>query len=138
MKAWGITSEELEQALQTVNGAGYYDGNLRWKRSPEASGRAFAFTLTVNRSEKRGARRSNTGRRIAAACWHAHRDMFRAIFAINPEARIKSATADYRGVDHFEATFEATGYQNIGSMAQPMQHREACECWQDGNDYNGS
>jgi hypothetical protein len=106
----------------------HYGGNIIFKRLPERVGRAVAFTLTVRRSDEAGARRSATGRRIAAACWHAHRDVLRAIFGVAPNSRVKTAFADYRGVADFEDKFEDTGNSNIGSIVDRVDYRQACEC----------
>lgn len=129
MIARNVTHGELTQAMEDVNGPDYtYGGNLRFKNGPTILGRRFRFTLTVNDSSGEGGRRSNTGRKIAAACWHAHRDFFRALYAINPKASIKSALAEYFDAEDFEENFEETGDRDIGSIMVPQIVREACEC----------
>ena len=67
-------------------------------------------------------------RRIHAVCWHGHRDWMRALFALDPDARIKTAMADYRESDGFERVFPATGDRNIGSQMHPLIYRDACYC----------
>ena len=69
-----------------------------------------------------------TGRRIHAVCWHGHRDFLRALFTRTPMAIVVTAVAQYRGRDHFEISFVATGAQNIGSQAYPRRLDRACEC----------
>ena len=127
MKLWNVSTDNLVRIVETVSD-GHYDGNLIFKRAPERVGRAVSFTLTVAKSTDKGGRRSNTGRRIAAACWHAHRDVMSAIFAIFPDARLKTAKADYRDKDDFEVKFESTGHDNIGSQFEPLTYCHACEC----------
>lgn len=126
-----VTEHELTQAMRDVNKE--YGRNLRFKNGPTCEGRGFRFTLTVNTSAGQGGRRSNTGRKIAAACWHAHRDYFRALYKLNPSAVIKSALATYEGSADFEAQFEATGDRNIGSAFEPQSMRTACECSENDN-----
>lgn len=126
MIAKNTTPADLAQAMRDVNAE--YNHNLRFKRGPEVYGRGFRFTLTVKNSASIGARRSHQGRRIAAACWHAHRDYFRALYKLSPSAVISSALATYDGADDFEETFPGTGYRNIGSQAEPMSMHDACEC----------
>jgi hypothetical protein len=43
----------------------------------------------------------------------------RALFAIDPHARLRTGMAFYDGAEGFEATYPATAYKNIGSMMAP-------------------
>jgi len=126
MKVWGVTVEEVRSAVAVAALA--YDRNIVFKREPEKDGRAVRFTLTVANSRNKGSRMSHTGRRIAACCWHGHRDVMLAIFARNPDARVKTALADYRGMVDFADKYPATGYTNIGSQCDPMDIQDACNC----------
>lgn len=115
-------------------------------------GRAWNFRLALRSGVKRGRNHKyqrmsagyNAGeRRVAAVCWHGHRDFMRAIYRRDPDARIKSAFADYRGSEEFEQKFPTTGDRNIGSMYYPTLAREACTCGHDEwdvetRDYIGS
>jgi hypothetical protein len=120
MKAKNITNEEMEKALKQVNKE--YKGNIVWKRSPEKSGNFLNFTLTVADSNKPGSRRSAEGRRIAAACWHAHGYLFEAMIKIAPNVIIKSMDKTI--------TAEGGNWQdmNIGSNYNPLYASEACNC----------
>lgn len=89
------------------------------------------FVLRVRLSKGPGARRSGSGRRTVAACWHAHRDVMMDIFAAAPDARLTSALADYRGAADFAASFPATGHHNVGSMMEPAAIANCCECAED-------
>lgn len=130
MKIWGLTEDQLYEALD--NASYPYGHNLRFKRYPEKRGRAYICTLTVVNSHKRGSRRSldykGDVRRVAAACWHAHRDFMEWCFLMNPDARIQTMLADYRGLEDFQVFFPVTAGQNIGSIAQPLAISEACNC----------
>lgn len=75
-----------------------------------------------------GARRSSSGMRTVAACWHAHRDILRAVFEAFPRATIVTAMARYDGLEGFEATYPSTAYRNIGSMMQPATMPTLCDC----------
>ena len=94
-------------------------------RNVRREGRGVAFVIRPL-SEKYK-RRSHTGRRVHAVCWHGHRDFYRAIFEAAPDAVIITARARYNGADHFEQTYEQTD-GNIGSQAQPMYYSDACDC----------
>ena len=126
MRIKGITTQQLYQAVQTASKE--YDGNIRFKREPEAIGNFLHFTLTVNNSREHGGRISHSGRRVAALCWHGHRDVMREIFKLAPDALLITALARYEGIEGFEDLFEETGYRNIGSMYAPMDMCEACHC----------
>ena len=127
MKARNIKAETIDRVVRAVSDE-LYDGNITFKRAPEKYGRAIRFTLTVLDSSAIGSRRSNTGRRICAACWHAHRDIMRTLFAIVPNMGIQSASADYWGRVDFEDKFARTGCINIGSEAVPIEYQDACNC----------
>ena len=120
MKAKNITREEMEKALKMVNKK--YKKNIVWKRDPEKSGNFLNFTLTVVDSNKVGSRRSAEGRRISAACWHVHGDLFEAMIEIAPDVIIKS----------LDKTITAEGGNwedmNIGSFCYPLMVSEACNC----------
>jgi hypothetical protein len=78
---------------------------------------------------------ADSERRVAAVCWHGHYSFMRHLLALHPDARIKSAIGDYRGLAGFLATAPETGYRNIGSQVYPVQMREACFCADYGRDY---
>ena len=73
-------------------------------------------------------RESNSGRRIAAVCWHGFRDYFRAVFEIVPTAKFTTVLDTWDGSEDFEDRFVASGYKNWGSMYAPMYACEACRC----------
>lgn len=127
MRIKGISEQRLRFAVESVSSL-QYDGNIVFKREPDKKGNFLHFTLTVLDSAGPGGRRSHTGRRVAAACWHAHRDIMQAIFQLEPDALLITAFARYEGQYNFRDTFEATGYNNIGSIAQPLYMRDACTC----------
>jgi hypothetical protein len=126
MKAWGVTIDEVRAAVTVASIK--YDGNIVFKREPERDGKAVRFTLTVKNSRNPGSRMSPSGRRIAAACWHVNRDVMKGMLAYNNDCRIKTAIADYRGLDDFNDKYPATGYTNIGSQMEPVDFQDACNC----------
>lgn len=108
-----------------------YEGNVTLAYSPEAlnkRGDRIRARLAVASSRASGARRSWNGRRMPCACWHAYRDVMYAVYAINPEATIRTGMAVYRGLDGFERDYPGTGSQNIGSVFSPAFMPELCEC----------
>jgi hypothetical protein len=122
--------ERVKQAIEIANTN--YEGNLKLGgpnsgRKWDASGNP-QFTLGVHDSKGRGARRSQDGRRIAAACWHAHRDTLRALFLLEPTAIVKTAMATYKGLSGFEETFPDTYHKNSGSIMNPVEYGSLCEC----------
>jgi len=119
MIAKKATMQEMEQGLKALNEK--YDGNIRFKRI-EQQGNNIRFTLTVCDSSKKGARRGFTGKRLAAACWHAHGDYFEALLSINNNIEIRAGT---KVIDKFGGNWQDW---NIGSLMQPLYYSEACDC----------
>lgn len=80
--------------------------------------------------QRAGFRVGKNGRRVIvnAVCWHGHRDFFRQLYYRCPEAIVKTGLATYNGAEHFERTFAATGYVNIGSQMSPLAAADACSC----------
>lgn len=123
------TAAQLYEAVDLTSKD--YNSNVRFKNGPDPvnqKGTGHRLTLTVHASGKMGGRRSHSGRKVAAACWHVHRDFMRHLYRLAPDAVIQSALATYRGSEDFENTFEATGDRNMGSAFEPCAVRNACEC----------
>ena len=130
MKAWTVTPEQVEMAarevglrLRGISRAGKTD------RSP------LSFTLGLDTAQRREdgslpyqrVSLSGNGRRVAAVCWHGHRDFMVALFDECPAMRLKSALADYRGEQDFEDKFEDTrGTGNGWNVG--LSYGEACTC----------
>lgn len=92
------------------------------------AGTGYTGRIVALDSRGPGARRSSSGRRMTAACWHAFRDTFRAILVADPDAVIVTAMARYDGRDGFERTYPATGSRNVGSQASSAYMPELCDC----------
>lgn len=131
------TVEEFNAAVVVANLR--YEGNLQPLIGTAHSKRRFnARVVLVNtgyqlglkdtRALAPGQRRSGSGRRCNAVCWHGYRDVLIALFDINPEARVYTALSKYRGKAEFWQNFPATGDQNIGSMIAPLCIADACDC----------
>lgn len=117
----GAGAEEIRTALLTANG--YFEDNLLFKRFEfvglTRDGREKCrVTLTVEDSSKPGARRSYSGRRIAAACWHAHGTFF---------DNLPEGTEIETGGGKFRAGDPWVDYQ-VGSDFRPAHASELCEC----------
>jgi hypothetical protein len=117
-----VNLDDLDWALATVNGL--FNNNVRWRRSPEwlnnsrGKGSSYRCTLTVWDSGEEGGRRSASGRRVAAACWHIYGAFFDAL----PGHAVISAN----GVNHRPGdTWED---RNIGGQWAPFYYSDACEC----------
>ena len=118
MIARGVTREQLEQAAANVG----VDVSRRLR--PE--GRGFRFTLSLIGERYR--RKSHTGRRIAAVCYHGHYAFMEALFQQVPTAVIVSSMMRYDGVEDFWYNAAHAGSRNVGSIAVPMSYDEACYC----------
>jgi hypothetical protein len=122
----GATLADFEAAVAKVSAD--YDGNLVVHRDSYQSGSLVRARIGLASSREPGARRSWTGRRIPAACWHAYRDVLAALFDQCPAARVRTALAVYRGREGFERHYPATAYVNVGSQMQPAHMPELCDC----------
>lgn len=125
MKATKVSPEVLTKAMIEANAS--YNGNLTFNRF-DVGKNHVNFTLRVNSSKGAGHRVGHSGKRLVAACWHAHRDFLASLFTLAPNAKVVSCKAKYDGKDGFEASFERTGNDNIGSVFQPLCYADACEC----------
>lgn len=118
-----VTQEQIEQALNVVNGK--YDGNILFNRC-ERSGRRWAVTLRTKVKSKRnnddGVKRGYSGRLTTSACWHVHGDFLDALMIIEPEVEIKSLgrTINVNGGNWHD--------WNAGSIIYPQYMSEMCDC----------
>lgn len=129
MRVKGMTEQQVKDIVSKVS-AQSYEGNLTIKDSQDHSTSRTnhaTFTLRVHSSRGSGARRSWNDRRTVSACWHAHWDVFRAMFDTYPDAVIRTSMATYTA-DTFEDRAESTRYQNVGSMMSPAYMADLCEC----------
>lgn len=129
MRMSGITLADLTKAVEIANVT--YDGNLKVHQDAHQVGvRKFTTIgrVTCVKSRKPGSRMSWSGRHTPTTCWHAYRDVLRALFVINPEAVITTKMAQYRGIEGFEENYPRTADQNIGSLFAPAYMPELCDC----------
>jgi hypothetical protein len=119
------TGFDIGKALEDTNIE--FDSNIRFKRFDYAGktrqgGDKWNVTLTVHDSRAKGGRRSRSGRRIAAACWHAY-GTFRDNLPDGTE--VISNTAKGRDVEHPGDPWQDW---NIGSDYYPFYYSDACDC----------
>lgn len=132
-----LPADDIRAIVDTV-GDDAYAGNLAVtgdgiRTTVRRDGRYdHRMALTTRDSSQPGARRSWSGRRSRATCWHAFRDMFAVIMTRDPAAVIRTGMATYRGADSFLELFPATADANVGSMVQPAILADLCDCEADG------
>ena len=127
MKVWGLTAFQIEDAILTVSDR--YARNIEPMEYADV-GRAIRVKLGVKSSRAPGAS-FKRGRRISALCWHGFRDVIARLFK-DGATRVQTVMADYRGLADFEAKFPATGHVNVGSMTEPLEAQDACQCHRTG------
>jgi hypothetical protein len=112
-----IYSDEqtIREALDNVNRV--FDNNIKFKRL-DVRRNHCVVTLGVISSKEAGSRRSHIGRRIAAACWHAHGHLFDWL---PPDTKIVSLGRKFTAGDPWHNW-------NVGSQFQPIQMSETCDC----------
>ena len=132
-----LTADDIRAIVDTV-GADAYAGNLAVtgdgiRTETRRDGRhSHRVALTTRDSSQPGARRSWSGRRSRATCWHAFRDVFAVIMTRDPAAVVRTGMATYNGAAGFLELFPATGEANISSVAQPAILADLCTCEADG------
>jgi len=122
-----FSREQLEAALAVVNVR--YSGNVRiihgtvakaWRR----------FTLRVISSKGPGAKISMTSfadRRSVAACWHAHGDLFDALWNLEGGS-VGAYYIEAGRVGRMHGRGDNWQDFNIGSQFRPIQFSQSCEC----------
>ena len=111
VKIWGLTEGEIKAAVSEAGLTVWGDWTGKGHLAKE--GRALHVRLCVDKTkprdeagllpwQKRGRDfPGRRGRRLPYVTWEGHREFMRIVFRDHPEARIKSAIADYRGRDDF-------------------------------------
>lgn len=136
MKVWNATEDQIRQAIRETGLKVYGEwSDYGTGNGIERDGRALRFRLSIDTAQTRDAdgflpyqRQSanpSIRRKLAAVCWHGHRDFMRALFRLAPDARIKTALADYRGADDFERKYRQT-YGNGNHYN--LSYGQACNC----------
>lgn len=135
MEAWGFNIADVQRAANelglSVTGQDRTPGRGGVERCSfvlklDTGSRREDGSLPFQRVSMVGNHLGNH-RRIAAVCWHGHRDLMRLLFERHPDARLKSALADYRGAEDFDrkylGTRGSTNAYNVG-----LSYGEACTC----------
>jgi hypothetical protein len=138
----GITREQFTDAV--AKAAVLYDGNLRPLFGTDYSRTRFSARVVLGQTayqmgirdtsvlapaQRRSAMTHHGGgRRINAVCWHGYRDVLRELFAINPDARVYTMLASYKGRHGFEANYPRTAEHNVGSAMNPAHMPDLCDC----------
>ena len=129
MLTWGWNEHEIRDAIRHVSDKAYQGNVILQYEGIRSRGKALRWRLDVRSSHGPGARRrASDDARMRVACWHVYRDVMTRLFELNPDGRIKTAQADYRGRGEFEDKFPDTGHANIGSIMRPVEYRDACDC----------
>lgn len=137
MIARNVTEEQIHEAAERVGvrakSAGHYprDGREPLASKPcrkSTTGEEIRFVIRT--SVRRYQRLSrNTGRVVPGdVCWHGHRDFFRALFEIAPDAWVKTAKAVYAGREGFEKGYRATLSDPRGPWGPSIPYHQACTC----------
>jgi len=120
-----VTDADLDNALRLTNEV--FRNNIEFF-SREYAGRTrqggnkYDVRLTVKNSGGPGGRLSpsGSGRRVKAACWHAHGDFFDSLPA---EAEIIVS-----GEEGIHRPGDSWVDRNIGNQVHPLMFSDACNC----------
>lgn len=87
-------------------------------------------THTPKGEDKGQYRKHGFSRRwTCAVCFHGHKRFFERLFAHNPGALIVTTKRRWTSLEDLRVNAEMVGMQNVGSMFNPMQYREQCDCY---------
>lgn len=134
MRATGVSLANLEAAAEAVGvllKPGSHPGKFGLALDKSRSTAPGALPAYQRRSENYAGR----SRRVAAVCWHGHRDFLWSLFKSCPDAVVYSGIARfggedivYRGLVDYCLKFEATGDRNIGNQYNMLAYCDACYC----------
>ena len=128
MLVTGLSLDQFRELVETVS-TDNYDGNVIVQQDAYAlSKNRFRAQIRCKSGRGSGARTTTSGRHMPIACWHAYRDVIAWIFRMNPNARVQTSLAIYRGSDDFQVKYLPTGRVNVGSMVEPVTMPELCQC----------
>lgn len=121
MKVWGIQESTIRSIIATLN-EHHYGNNIEIKNGAfKWVGKALQFDLKMRDSRGAGAMKSASGRRTIRPNWYVYRDVITALFNANPDARVQTSIADYRGADDFFEKYPRTYHLNKGSAMHPVK-----------------
>lgn len=129
MIIYGVDTATVADIVRRVSDE-RYAGNIHCKSLADVSTRnqpRTRFVLRASDSARVGARRSASGRRTVSACWHAHLDVLRAMFAHESAARVRS-----RFYSADSSTFEDKAREsynvNAGGEMYHVRFGDLCPC----------
>ena len=119
----GIDRQAIEDA---ASGLGLEFDNMR------PDGRGWAFRLVPRSSRAKFARRSGSGRRLKATCYHGFRDFHLALWRQGAKSITTvgphGARITYKNVEQFRNDLQAFAIKNVGTMIEPAFMIKLCEC----------
>ncbi|KAB8166440.1 hypothetical protein FH609_002535 [Streptomyces sp. 3MP-14] len=127
MNIRGISLGDFSAITEEVSDRSY-GGNVTvaGDAHPVRQRNAIVARLRVSDSRGQGARTSASGRHGPYACWHVVRDVLRQMFALAPDATVRTALQTYRGESGFLRDYPGTAYQNVGSGMHPAHMPDLC------------
>ncbi len=129
MQVRNASRDQIQWALNLINTR--YDNNIVFKRLDDdgltrQGGEKWIVTLGVTNSANVGSKRSPSGRRIAAACWHAYGYF---MDALPTGSEIVTSTGNGRRVSKPGDKWQDW---NIWSTYDPFMASAACNCAKNG------
>jgi len=127
MKVKGLTLKQLTSVVNSVV-------NVTFEYPPIKQGNYYRFKLRCQMSQgpfhRLGQSITSKGnrRKLVALCWHGYREVMQRIYKVNPDTIISTAQITYHDKRDFDRNYHETGYKNIGSMIEPFNYIDACEC----------
>jgi hypothetical protein len=130
MKIRGLNLAEFTAIVEKISNETYH-GNVIVEENAHDTDNGCQARIKVVDSSGTGSRRAVSGRRMAAACWHAYRDVIHAVLDEYGYAKIDTGMEKYHGMAEFLRLYPGTADKNIGSAYQAAYMPDMCECGDD-------
>jgi hypothetical protein len=150
MKVWGVYDDEIRELADSVGlriqNEYFHDPvwveqlerwqehGYTWTAGIRRDGAGYRFRLALRERLPTGELKFQKigfhGRRTSGVCWHGFREFLFVLFREFPDARVKTALADFRGREQFLMTYRYTrnrvgwNFDTLGScVCQPRPQR---------------
>lgn len=94
-------------------------------RNERQIGKFYGFKLSPKSSQTYYSRKSQSGRRVKALCFHGWRDFIRAVLSHGANC-VTSTMGRWTSIEEFNADLPRIKGINVGSMLHPMLMSELC------------
>tara|TARA_Y100000310_G_C20214602_1_gene592946 strand:- start:36 stop:407 length:372 start_codon:yes stop_codon:yes gene_type:complete len=123
MKVLNVHLQQLEHTAESV------DVSIENHQFQNSKGTSHTFVLRPTGNKQWQRVNPVSGRRVHAVCWHGHLAFYRKLFAVVPNAKIRTTMANYNSREELEDKKLDSYWKQAGSMMYPWSYgADGCEC----------